>query len=244
MICALPRFFVENAKEVLPDSVIHLSPSNSRHLTTVLRKPQGSCVGLLDGSGRAWLARLEEPSGKQAALRVLQEVTDTRPALRHIELAIPFLKGEKMDLVLQKATEIGVSVFHIFPAERSVVRLDRDRSGQKLARFTGIVTSAAEQCGAFTLPRVRVWDSLEEFFSSLPDVSRYIAWENESGRSAMGLVQDNHPCVLASGPEGGFSEREILQWEGSGFQCISLGRRILRAETAAIALAALALCPQ
>lgn len=244
MICALPRFFVENAKEVLPDCVIYLSPSNSRHLTTVLRKPQGSCVGLLDGFGRAWLARLEEPSGKQAAVRVLQEVADTRPTLRHVELAIPFLKGEKMDLVLQKATEMGVSVFHIVPAERSVVRLDRDRSGQKLARFTGIVTSAAEQCGAFVLPRVRVWNSLEDFFSSLPESSRYIAWENESGRSAMGLVRDDRPCVLASGPEGGFSEREILQWEGSGFQSISLGRRILRAETAAIALAALALCPQ
>ncbi|MEJ5299119.1 MAG: RsmE family RNA methyltransferase, partial [Armatimonadota bacterium] len=163
------------------------------------------------------------------------------PPLREVHLAVPLLKGDRTELVLQKCTELGVSCFHIYPAERSVVRL-ADRAGARRERFQSVCRSAAEQCGAFRVPEVCIWESVQGFLAQVSTAGRFIAWEEEHRLSARDALQDGRPCTLATGPEGGFSRQEVDLWADHGFRPVSLGRRILRAETAAIAICALALC--
>ncbi len=207
----------------------------------VLRKQSGDRIGVLDGTGNAWIAVLEECRKSGAAARLETPVFNPHSGTRRVELAVPLLKGEKLDLVLEKCTEMGVSAFHLFPARRSVARISDDPSA-KLRRFRAICTSAAEQCGAFTLPGLRIWPSLEELLEQVEAPSRYVAWEHEPPASGAAFAGEPDHCVVACGPEGGITEEELQMWKRHGFESVSLGGRILRAETAAIAMCALALC--
>jgi 16S rRNA (uracil1498-N3)-methyltransferase len=227
--------------EAFSDGMATLEGQVFRHVARVLRMGEGDHLLLLDGTGRGWVARLERVTRSDATAILLQGVVEEGPPLREVHLAVPLLKGDRTELVLQKCTELGVSCFHVYPAERSVVRL-ADRAGARRERFQSVCRSAAEQCGAFRVPEVRIWESTQGFLEQVSTAGRFIAWEEEHRLSARDALQDGRPCTLATGPEGGFSRQEVELWAGHGFRPVSLGRRILRAETAPIALCALALC--
>ena len=234
-----PRTFVP--VEAISEGRALFDKAKSKHIVRVLRMRDGDLVGVLDGLGNAWLGVLQDASSGCASVRLLRTVPNPEHSARDVQIAIPLLKGEKMDMVLQKCTEMGVSAFHIVPAERSVARVNGEMQG-KLTRYRAIITSAAEQSGAFTLPIIRGWDDLDSFFSLIQCPLRYIAWEEEESRSCAEMAGQTDSCMLASGPEGGLSESEVERWRQNGFVTVSLGRRVLRAETAPIALSALALC--
>lgn len=234
----LTRVFAE--PQSIMEGIAHLDESQAGHLTRVLRKSAGDPVGVLDGAGSGWIARLESCSKKSASARLLRAVPNPDLALRRVETVIGPLKGDRMDLVLQKCAEIGVCRFHIVPFERGVARVRADEAKQ--ARYRAILRAAARQCGAFTIPDVRIWDDIEAFFPSALPALRYIAWEEEAAVPAAEIVEGSEPCVLATGPEGGLSAAEAALWVRSGFQTVSLGQRVLRAETAPIVMAGLALC--
>ncbi len=234
----LTRVFAE--PQGITEGVAHLDEAQAGHLSRVLRKNPGDPVGVLDGAGNGWLARLESCSKRSASARLLRAVPNPDLALRGVEIAIGPLKGDRMDLVLQKCTEMGVCRFHIVPFERGVARVRADEAKQ--ARYRAILRAAARQCGAFTIPDVRIWKDIEAFFQSALPPLRYLAWEEEAAVPASAIVEGSDPCVLATGPEGGLSAPEAALWVRGGFQTVSLGQRVLRAETAPIVMAGLALC--
>jgi len=234
----LSRVFV--SPEQVVDHNVALDEQQARRLITVLRKGAGQEIGVLDGQGRAWIAVLDDIGRHSASARIMEEVPVPDHGLRRVEIAVPPLKGEKMDLVLQKCTELGVSAFHLIPARRSVARMDGETGG-KLSRYRAIVASAVEQCCGFTLPEVRIWPDLGDFLSSISCPGRYIAWEEEERTSCHHITANAHPCVLASGPEGGFETQEVALYQEHGFLSVSLGPRILRAETAPLMMAAVAI---
>ncbi len=234
----LPRVFAEPRS--ITGGIAHLDEPQAGHLSRVLRKSARDPVGVLDGAGNGWIARLERCSKRSASARLLRAVPNPDLALRRVEIAIGPLKGDRMDLVLQKCTEIGVCRFHVVPFERGVARVRADEAKQ--ARYRAILRAAARQCGAFTIPDVRTWDHIEAFFQSALPPLRYLAWEEEAIVPASAIVEGSEPCLLAAGPEGGLSAQEAAFWVRGGFQTVSLGQRILRAETAPIVMAGLALC--
>jgi len=241
----LTRVFVPPSR--IQDHTVELSEPQARHLIRVLRKSVGDEIAVLDGTGGAWIAVLDEATKNRARARFTTDVPNPEVGMRHVELVVPPLKGEKMDFVLQKCTEIGVSVFHVVPMERSIARV-RDNDESKLNRYRSIIVSAAEQCGAFILPKLNIWTQIDDFLCQIAPAERYIAWEEESRGSNSqksrlnSLLGGQNPCILATGPEGGLSAEEVGRWRSTGFESISLGARVLRAETAPMVFSALALC--
>lgn len=234
----LPRVFVEPAR--IRDGRAVLDEPEARHLLRVLRLRDGDPIAVLDGLGNAWIAVLADCSRASAVASLVCQVPNADASLRHVEMVVPPLKGDRMHLVLQKCAEIGVSRFHIVSFKRCVARLSTDRG--RPDRYHAVLKSAAEQCGAFTVPEVQIWKDAASFLlSSLPE-RRYIAWEDEEHGSAGDIASGGEACVLASGPEGGLLREEVALWVKHGFRPVTLGNRILRAETAPIVLAGLALC--
>lgn len=226
--------------ESLVEGRVRLSPTQSGHVVRVLRKTVGDQVGALDGTGNAWIAEIIAAEKTAAIIELKDPVPNPEGELRRVELAIAALKGEKLDLALRMGTELGVSAFHIVPTQRAVSRLEAGNAA-KAARLRGVTVAAAEQCGAFTLPELNIYDSLQDFFLNIKLPQRYIAWEEETAQTAQPLINSSDSCILASGPEGGFSEDEVQLFIEQGFCPITLGHRVLRAETAPIVLASLAL---
>jgi 16S rRNA (uracil1498-N3)-methyltransferase len=236
---SLPRVFLP--QDAFSDGTAVLDGQAFRHVVRVLRMGAGGRLVLLDGTGRAWVSELNRVGRFEASALLVRGIPEEGQPLREVHLAVPPLKGDRTELVLQKCTELGVSSFHIYPAERSVVRLE-GRAEARRERFVSVCRSAAEQCGAFRLPDVHIWESPAAFLQQVRTDARFIAWEREDCLSARSALEGEQPCTLATGPEGGFSQREVDLWSEHGFRPVSLGRRILRAETAPIALCALALC--
>lgn len=231
----LPRVFLVTPPD--ETGTASLDSPQSKHLARVLRMGKGDLIGVLDGKGRGWIAEIADSRASTAS--IVQEVSCTSAPLRRARLALPLLKGERMSFALQKCTELGVSVFDIVPAERATAKLkDAD---SKSSRFAGVIESAAEQCGAFTLPEVRIWSRLEDYFEQLESPRRFVAWEEHTPGGCARIAEGKDEVALAIGPEGGLSASEVALWQNRGFEPVSLGPRILRAETAAVAIAAIAL---
>lgn len=208
-----------------------LTPEAVHYLRDVLRLEPGAEVELFDGEGGAYAARLEEGLG---ALR-LGPRREARPALP-LWLLVALAKGEKMDLVVQKATELGASRVSPFAAERSVVRLDRERGEARAARWRRIAAEAARQCGRADVPAVAEPVPLAEALAAVPPgFARFVfhpGGEPLGGPEAPGVA-------AVVGPEGGLAPAEVDACEAAGARRVSLGPRVLRAETAAVVATAL-----
>jgi 16S rRNA (uracil1498-N3)-methyltransferase len=228
-----PRFLVSS--EALSGHQVVITGSELHHLR-VRRVRLGSSVVLIDGRG-------QQRDGIVTALgreQVVVSLTPGQPLQResHLRLVLAqaMLKADKMDLVIEKATELGVAEFLVFASERSLGHPSADR----LARWDRIARSAAKQCQRSMLP---VFEHPLAFHDVLsrPEELRLLFWEGACTRTLDDQVPASPSSVLAVvGPEGGFSPNEAQQTEAHGFRSISLGPRILRAETAA--LVAIALC--
>jgi 16S rRNA (uracil1498-N3)-methyltransferase len=233
------RFFVEAP---LAAGEIQLPPHIARQITTVLRMRPGDELILFNGTGGEWRAILTA-TGRTGASVDLVEQRDpqTEPALR-LTLCQAMLKADKMEWVLQKGTEIGVHTFQPLLTQRTVAG---GWSAAKLDRWNRIVVEAAEQSGRTSVPAILAPVSLPE---ALAQSSRSIfCWETEGNlpfarvASHMRATEPLSPLTLFVGPEGGFSHEEAALARAAGAHIVSLGTRILRSETAAIAACVLAL---
>lgn len=214
-----------------------------RQMRNVLRLHPGDMVAVFDGSGREYQTEITLLDQTQAAGKVLKSTTpDTEPRLR-VTLIQGLPKGEKLELVLQKCTEIGVAEFLIVETERSVPHIPKDRLQSRLERWRSIVREAAEQSGRVRLPDVHgvipFADALARVNKS---VTNLIAWEKERDI----FLSPDLPWLAGArevsyfvGPEGGFTDEEIAKARLEGVIPVSLGPRTLRTETAAIVGAAL-----
>lgn len=234
------RFFFEHTATADKGDVITLSASESRHISRVLRLSVGDMVELLDGQGAVYTALLME-IGPPVAAKV---VSLSRPGEDSLQLIVGqgLLKGKKMDTVVQKCTELGVNRFIPFASSRCQGKLDDLREGKKHDRFHRIVEAACKQCmrpDLMGLDRSVDYGAVVEEFSSLSAESslKLLFWEEEHNRTLhdIEVKEDLERVVILLGPEGGLTGEEALRAEEAGFLSVSLGTRILRAETATLA---------
>ncbi len=230
----LHRFFVPAA--TIAGDTVEIAGEVLHHLRTVLRLGPGSEILLLDGSGGCCRVSLAAVGRERATAAVTARWHETEhPCPLRLLQALP--KGDKFDLVLQKGTELGVSVFQPLVSERTAAP---PPGASRLERWQRIVGEAARQSRRPCLPRLEPVRSLEEAVQGSVEPLRLILWE-ESDRPLREALPAGSPggVALLVGPEGGFAAREVAAARGAGFVPVHLGPRILRTETTGLAITAI-----
>lgn len=228
----LTRFFVSPAQ--MQEHFMVLTGENAQH-AKVLRLKNGEQVLVCDGQGQECLCAVSDVSPGQISLVVLEHrQAQGEPAVcAKIYMGLP--KADKLEHVIQKATELGATEIVAFPGARSVSRPDEKSLGKKLERWQKIAASASEQCGRGRVPTVRV---LGSFRQALEDAGKsdlaILFYENEEATTLkMALSREKFESIsLITGPEGGLEETEVAMARDAGVQVCTLGKRILRCETA------------
>lgn len=216
---------------------IELPEHAANHLIRVLRMGIGDHCTLFNGDGHDYPARLVEVGKRIARAEIGAGVSVHSESPLRLILLQGVARGEKMDLILQKATELGVGSFQPLYSQRSEVRLDGDRADKRLAHWRGVVVSACEQCGRAVVPAVAMPTSLAQALTALPaDGPRLILDPDATASLSRLRVDSAKPICLAVGPEGGWSPQDIEQLQASGFSGVRLGPRVLRTETAGLAV--------
>jgi 16S rRNA (uracil1498-N3)-methyltransferase len=224
-----PRLFVPQT--ALANGRAYLDTEARKYLITVLRLEVGDAVTILDGDGGLYPGTIALV-GKQDVVCDLREMEPaTGEPEREVHLWMPMLKGEKMDWLVQKATELGVTAIHLMETERTIVQ----KPGNKLERWRRIAREAAEQCERGRIPRIL--DPRPLANRSLPLGTFYCAERRRDvpGIRAAAQERQDEPIHVLVGPEGGWTEAETAMLIDRGAEAVSLGPRILRAETAALA---------
>ena len=215
------------------DQIIELAAEVQHHLTKVLRQPAGSLFELFDGHGRIARCRLAEDN-RQAKI---EELFCFAPPSVEIELIQGLAKGEKLDLVLQKGCELGVNRFILSSTERSILKIVANKEASRMQRWQKITQEACRQCGQPFVPGIDYSNSLPEALDFAEGELRLMLWE-EASLPLKELLPESPPrrISLLVGPEGGFSAKEAGLAQAAGFQAVRLGPRILRTETAGLAI--------
>jgi 16S rRNA (uracil1498-N3)-methyltransferase len=230
------------SKENLRDQEAVLEdPAELRHLSRVLRLKTGDSVILFDGEGKEYRAVIGRVTEHRASFALVQDSSPeiSESSLR-IVLGIGLLKSAKLDWLIQKTTELGVSEILPFHSLRVVPRPEEPAVQNRLDRWEKIALEAAKQCGRARIPRIQAPRTFAAALSAHPDSPRIFLWEKERARALDDIVNSPLSAVYALvGPEGGFSVEEAMQAGEAGFVPIRLGPRILRAETAGLAIVAL-----
>ncbi|MFN3712292.1 MAG: 16S rRNA (uracil(1498)-N(3))-methyltransferase [Alcanivoracaceae bacterium] len=219
------------------DTVVGLSDEASHHIARVLRMQPGDHLVLFSGEGGEWRAQIESVGKRDVQVRPLEYRADDRAANIPVILGLPLIKGDRMDYALQKATELGADQFHLLTTERTEVRLDGGRQDKRLSHWQQVVISACEQCGLNRVPLVHAPVPMLDFVAATDTNLKLLAHPGEQRLDPAALCQASS-ITLLTGPEGGFSPREREAATAAGFQPFALGQRILRAETAPVALLA------
>lgn len=238
----LPRFHIGAALPVQTGAVVALPDAASRHIQ-VLRMQPGGEVQLFDGLGAEWLATVTEMGRKVVTVEIGPAVAASRELPTQVTLAVGMPANDRMDALVEKATELGVHAIQPLVCERSVLRLDGERASKKVAHWRAVAVSACEQCGRGVVPQVHevmtlaAWMRLPQAHPPEGGLQRGVL----SLREAVTLrrwLQAPTPgtrFVLLSGPEGGLSPAEEALALESGWTAITLGPRVLRADTAPLA---------
>lgn len=210
------------------------------HLRASLRMVVGEHLWLSDEHRHRYLAQITQVNRQQLRARVVQELNSPPARTLPVTLAQALLKGDRMDWVIQKATELGVAAVIPFLSARSIVRPKTSRLPAQVARWQRIALEAAQQSEQWVIPSLSVPQELTKLLArdSPGGLCRLILAERTTGKSltTIALPAGDHPgLMIAVGPEGGWTEDEITQALAAGFTAVTLGSRILRADTAAIA---------
>ena len=228
----MTRFFVE--PEELNTEEILLTGENAQH-AKVLRLKAGEEVLVCDGQGRECLCAVADIDTKEYRLTVKEQRTSETEAAVQVSVYMAFPKGDKLEHVIQKATELGAYEIVAFPSGRCISKPDDKSLKKKLERWQKIAASAAEQSGRGRIPQVLTLRSYQEALERAMQADKAILfYENERATTLrMALETGEYRTVsILSGPEGGLEEKEVKQALSAGLQVCTLGKRILRCETA------------
>jgi len=228
----MTRFFV--TPEQMESSFLVLTGENAAH-AKVLRLKQGEEVLVCDGEGNECVCTISDISPNQVSLVVnSRQVSDSEASVR-VSIYMAFSKGDKLEHVIQKTTELGAYEIVAFPSSRCVSRPDDKSLGKKLERWQKIAASAAEQSGRGRIPQVLAVRSYKEALERAAKADKAILfYENERATTLHMALEEGSYCSvsLLTGPEGGLETREVEQATQMGFRICTLGKRILRCETA------------
>ncbi|MBQ8833698.1 MAG: 16S rRNA (uracil(1498)-N(3))-methyltransferase [Oscillospiraceae bacterium] len=228
----MTRFFVE-PEELMPEFLV-LTGENAQH-AKVLRLKNGEEVLVCDGQGRECLCTVSDVSPGQISLVVKKRQESETEAAVQVSVYMAFPKADKLEHVIQKATELGAYEIVAFPSARCVSRPDEKSLKKKLERWQKIAASAAEQSGRGRIPQVLTVGSYKEALERAVQADKAILfYENERATTLrMALEAGEYKTLsLLTGPEGGLEEKEVQQAQEAGLQVCTLGKRILRCETA------------
>jgi len=220
-------------------SVVVLGTGDSHHARKVLRLREGDEIALFDGAGHEWTARMAGTKENQVTVRLEREILSPEvEAPLEVVLFQGLLRPDRMDWVVQKATEVGVATIHPFLSERTEAR---DGRAQKPDRWRRIAIESCKQCGRRRLPRVEPLDALPGPPSG--DVPALLLQPGPNSTPLAGFCDGPPPrsVHLAVGPQSGFTPEEVLAHEQAGWRLAALGPRILRADTAGTIAAAIVL---
>ena len=226
------RFFAESS-ELHSDTLI-LTGENAQH-AKVLRLKAGEGVLVCDGQGEECLCTVEDLSSGELRLRVVERRTSSNEAAVRVSVYMAFPKADKLEHVIQKATELGASEIVAFPSARCISRPDEKSLKKKLERWQKIAASAAEQSGRGVIPEVLTLVSYREALARAAQADKAILFyeHEEAVTLRMELSHSPYKTVsLLTGPEGGLEDSEVEQARAAGLAVCTLGRRILRCETA------------
>ena len=234
------RFFV--AEKEMNNSFIVLTGENANH-AKVLRLKLGEQVLVCDGTGRECICTISDITPSQVSLVVASEQTSQAEPRVKASIYMAFPKADKLEHVIQKATELGASEIIAFPSARCVSRPDDKALAKKTERWQKIAESAAQQSGRGLIPLVTVLKSFDEAIQRALTADKAILfYENESAFTLQASLNEApfSSISLITGPEGGFEESEVQKAQSAGISVCTLGKRILRCETAPLcALSAL-----
>lgn len=245
-----PRFFINTpitqASEPTAATAateLLLPPAAARHVQ-VLRLQPGSALTLFDGSGFEWPAEVLRIGRNEVAVQLQPRLQVQRDLAHQVTLALAMPANDRMDGVVEKATELGVAVLQPLMSERSVLRLAAERAEKKVAHWQGVAVAACEQCGRGRLPVIAPILTLAQWLKALPpqpDEQRrwLLSPTAATPLPALALARpDALSTLVLSGPEGGLSAAEEDAARAQGFEAVRLGPRILRADTAPLAVMA------
>jgi 16S rRNA (uracil1498-N3)-methyltransferase len=228
----LNRVYVE--AELRSGSVLELPPSAGQHLAKVLRVRSGEQVVLFSGDGREFAAAVENVRGSKVTVAVGEGGAVDRESALAVTLIQCIARADRMDVIVQKATELGVTRIVPVMSRRSVVRLDAGQSASKAEHWRGIAIAACEQCGRNRLPSIEMPRQLIRYLGDAPTGGTRLVLEPEGALPIVDLASEA-AAEIAIGPEGGFDPEELEAFLVAGFAQVALGPRVLRTETAAIA---------
>ena len=236
------RFYADESR--LTEGMAYLTAEDARHATRVLRMVEGEQAEVFL-SGQRWLGEIRDISPEDVSLKLLEELPSTEARLR-ITLYQGLPKAEKMELIIQKAVELGAEAVVPVAMSRCVVKLDERDGRKKQERWQKIAREACKQSGRCLMPRVDAPIPFKELLRRLPGHDAAIVpWEDARGYS-LNAFQREHPAMtslaVVIGPEGGMSTEEIEAMAHAGCLPVTLGPRILRTETAGLAAISALMC--
>ncbi len=236
----MARFEVVVAPPLLDtiDKELNISGPEGHHLARVRRIRPGAHATIKDGLGKAFSAQVISVQGETVRFHIIEQIPcpdDTLPLC----LIPAIIKGKRMDWLIQKACELGVREIRPVITHRTVVRYGNDR--QRIRRWRDISVQALKQCSGNRLTEIQPPVSLDELLDNVKGLFKIMLWEGKEERSMFSQLQDRvsqRSMGILIGPEGGFTPDEVSACLNSGFLACTLGSRVLRTETAAIAAAA------
>ena len=239
----IPRFHCP--LPLVAGATLELPPAAARHVQ-VLRLQPGDAITLFNGEGGQWRASVQRMGRSDVAVTVEVFENVEREATRRVHLALGMPANERMDWLVEKATELGVTSLQPLHTAHSVLRLSGERAQKKQAHWASVASAACEQCGGNRMPTVWPVTDLPAWLRGCEGLTplRCVLSLAEGTRALTDVLHEQPaaaPVLLLSGPEGGLSPQEDAQARAAGFQPVTLGPRVLRAETAALAALVLAL---
>jgi 16S rRNA (uracil1498-N3)-methyltransferase len=242
----MPRFYCAQALQT--GASIELSDTTARHVQ-VLRMQPSQTITLFNGAGGEFEAVIEHMGRQNVRVLVSAHNAIEREASRQVHLAVVMPANDRMDWLVEKATELGVRRITPLISQHSVLRLQGERAEKKLAHWQAVAISACEQCGRNTLPQIEALQNLSTWLQS--DWVAHLQNTQDAHSAIQAAVLSLHPStqglsewatknqstswLLLSGPEGGLNDEEDALARAKGFAAVNLGDRVLRAETAALA---------
>lgn len=215
---------------------VDLPDAAARHVQ-VLRLQPGAELSLFDGRGGQWHARVLQMGRRSVTVRVEAHEPLERELPQPVTLALSMPANDRMDDLVEKATELGVAAIQPLMSERSVLRLAGERAERKVSHWQGVAAAACEQCGRNRVPAVHPVRTLADWLSTLVDdgATKRLLLSFADDTRPLPQAAGNGPLLLLSGPEGGLSPAEEAVARAHGFAPVTLGPRVLRADTAPLA---------
>lgn len=230
-----PRIY--SAQPLTSGATLALEEGPSVHIARALRMRADDSLVLFDGRGSEWPAHIRQVDKKAVTVTLGERSERSCESPLHIHVGIAISRGDRMDWIIQKATELGVSAITPLRSERSEVKLKGERAEKKLRHWQQIAISACEQCGRNTLPQLDALAQLTDWASAVDAHRKYVLHHRASATAKISEIPSS--IALLIGPEGGLTDAEIAGSEQAGFSALALGPRVLRTETAPLAAIAI-----